>query len=245
MRKRRNSIGTQSSYTHFNSELGVHTWKETDKFSEFRVENKLFCFGIDLGHHPMIKTYEYNGGEKLHLFSGVWVWRKPINIACYTGTLTTCKRLCGYEAKISCLSDIEDPILVAIRTRKIDIVKYLLTLGVDINVFTKQRSPLSHACWVAACPHDDDERPYEIVSLLIDHGANVNEILSSNRPLWDHVLLYGNIKLVEILLKNGTDCTITDKKGNNVIDLFIWGYLIRKYNHEEVYSKSELKNFFL
>ena len=237
MRKRSNTIGTLSSYVRFNNELGVHTWKEKDNFSESRVENKLFCLRTDLGHQPLIETYEFSGGEKSHLFR-VWSWRKPINIACYTGTLTQVKRLLGYGAKIKLLSDTEDPLLVAIRRQKIDIVEYFLTTGLDPNVFGGHTSPLSLACWMVG--HDDAERRHDIVSLLIDCGANVNEILASNISLWERVLLYGNIRLVEIFLRSGLDCTILDRKGNNVMDIFIWGYLIRKYSAGNIYSTSQL-----
>ena len=154
------------------------------------------------------------------------------------------KQICGYRAKISCLSNDKDPILVAIWNKNVEIVKYLLTLGVDVNIFNKWGSPLSNACRRAGYPIDDDERPYEIISLLLDYGANINEILPSTTPLWEHVLWYSNIKLIEMFVKKGIDCTMIDKKGNNIVDIFILFYLARKYNHKQIYSKCQLLIFF-
>ena len=245
MEKRRNSIGTQSSYVHFNSDLGVHTWMEKDRLSELGVEKKLFCFAADLGHHPTTGTSEFCGGVKFPFFESVWVWRKPINIACNMGSLAAFKTICRQGAQICCFSDEEDPIFVAIWNRKVDIVKYLLRWGLVLNVYKAKRgSPLWSACWVAAFPPGDDERPYEIVSLLLDYGADMDERKAGGTPLWEHILWLSNIRLVELFVKKGVDCTMIDKEGNNVVDIFICGYVARKYYRKEKYSTAQLVSLF-
>ena len=249
MRRRRNSIGTQTSYVHFNSQLGVHTWKENDDFSESRVEKEILCMGTDINFHPHIATYDTGRGEKVHYFQSVWVWRKPVNIACDTDNLSLLKLVCGYGAKMSNLPHSEDPIFVAIFQKNVDIVRHLLISGVDINVYNRdQRSPLYEACWMVdslGYPNDDgDERSYEIVSLLLDYGANVNEIVARNRALWRYMLCCGNMRLTEMFMKKGMDCATTDEEGCTVIDIFIRGYLLRKGCNGHSYSKHQLLSLF-
>ena len=243
-RKRRHSIGTQSSYVHFNEELGVHTWKEKDHmhFSELNCDKEVFCFVSDLKYMPIIKIYERNGKKEI-FFIDVWSWIRPINIACRLGNLKLLKTVCQYGAALHCLNDgSENPLTEAVFNEHIDIVDYLLKLGADVNFNNKKdETPLINACMYS----EGNDKTIPIVDLLLRNGADINKpfYYQPDDTALSSVIRKTNIELAEHLINRGADCTIMNRQGENLMDrLIFWVLMKKKLYEDKIYSHEQLSS---
>jgi ankyrin repeat protein len=105
------------------------------------------------------------------------------------------KLLVQYKADIE-HPKINPPLCVAIINKAINVVKYLVKNGANINSHNNEyKSPLLLSIY---------NKTYEISKYLIEHGANVNYFGAEG----DHnpliiALLQGDIKIIEMLINNG------------------------------------------
>lgn len=84
-------------------------------------------------------------------------------------------------------------------------VKELLDSGADINFFNyKRETPLMKAA----------ERNSEILQLLIDSGANLDQRSIKGFTALRYAINGGDLKAVEILLKSGVQVDLSDNAGN-------------------------------
>ena len=242
-RKRRHSIGTQTSYVHFNEELGVHSWKEKDHFSELNCDKEIFCYCSDLKYKPVIKVYERNG-KKDTFYIGVWQWLRPINIACRVGNMKLLKKVCHYGATLNSLNVADDnPLTKAVFNKHIDAVEYLLKLGADVNFNDKKvETPLITACTFFR----EKEKVIPMVDLLLDYGAEIDKpfYYSNEDTALSAVIEYTNIELAEHLINRGADCTSINYKGEDLMDRFIfWVFMDKKVHKDNKYSHEQLSSF--
>jgi len=97
------------------------------------------------------------------------------------------------------------PLHVAVKLGNMDIVKFLISEGADVNALNyKKRTPLH-----VAATHDQPEA----AKYLVDHGADLNarsDILSV--PLHDAVVT-NNLRTVKILVEKGANLNAMSKKG--------------------------------
>lgn len=122
----------------------------------------------------------------------------------------------------------------AIQNGRTDIVKRLIEEGTNVNETVSdgkgsaspQRTPLMVAC---------DKGFTEIVSLLVDKGADVNVKDNYNRTALMFACQKGHIEIVSILLRKGAD---TNAIMRGYYDLRSWTALdiAKKYVHKEIVS---------
>ncbi len=108
-------------------------------------------------------------------------------------------------------------LLKAVKANKEETVKKLLEWGADPNLpepIGLKGTPLMYAC------STDSIR---IMELLIEHGADVNQIDTNGDPAINWATYYGNIPGIEFLLKKGADPSLESKHGNTAdVALRLW-----------------------
>lgn len=112
--------------------------------------------------------------------------------------------------------EFEDDLHVAILAKDIASIKTLLAEGVDAQALFKRHSlsTVHHAVFVNSV---------EIVSLLLDHGAEVNaRNVAGYTPLhW--AARAGKMACARLLLERGADLDAVSNKGETVVDMAIEG----------------------
>ena len=93
--------------------------------------------------------------------------------------------------------DRDTPLIWAVRSRQVDMVKYLLGVGADPNLRGADVTPLIAARGIPV-------EAIEIVSVLIEAGTNVNEYFYG-RTYLSVFLLEREVEVAALLLQNGAD----------------------------------------
>ncbi len=92
------------------------------------------------------------------------------------------------------------------------------SIGIDVNA--RYGNNLTDLMWVAG--HEDGagwNDVADIIALLIDHGARLNDQDNRGRTALMIAASLGHEKAVEILLARGADKGLHDKAGKTAIDL--------------------------
>jgi len=96
----------------------------------------------------------------------------------------------------------------AVAAKRIDAMKELVRLGADPTlVVSGVGAPLS-----LAASADDPI----LIETLLKAGCNPNAVIN-NEPILFNAQLQDRPKVIEVMLKNGSDINITDSLGNNVL----------------------------
>lgn len=90
------------------------------------------------------------------------------------------------------------------RNDYLGIKKYLKEDG-DVN----EENESGESVLVQAIRKKCDE---EIIDLLLEHGADLNDFDNEGVSIFDFAVMYNNIKIVDMLLKNGFDVNHTRRK---------------------------------
>jgi ankyrin repeat protein len=101
------------------------------------------------------------------------------------------------------------PLIVASMHGRTEIVKYLLSKGVDVNRnnVNYHSSALTYACWMG---HTEI-----VVELLRVQGIRVDQREKNGNTPLINALLQGHLKIAEILLKNGAKPHLTNRDGQS------------------------------
>ncbi len=144
-----------------------------------------------------------------------------------------CKLLINKGADVNAQNDVGQTALMRTATGDITLTKLLLQNGADRTLSTKEgMTPFKVAC----C-----RNKFEIAKLLFDPIADVNVKTKDAMEFTALMLsaLSPSPKIVDMLLKNGADLNIKNKKGKTALDIAI------DKNHKEVidiinkYKKSQ------
>jgi ankyrin repeat protein len=98
----------------------------------------------------------------------------------------------------------------------IDVVKVLLANGAKVNARCEGFSPLQYAAY---------KGDVELCRLLLDHGANVNEMViepgwpGHGRTPLHWAVMGGHVEVVRLLLSRGAKVNIKDEDGKTALDL--------------------------
>lgn len=117
------------------------------------------------------------------------------------------------------------PLIAAFEKDNFDQAKKLIELGVNLNCVNQDgRTPLMLAAW---------KKQPELVKLLIESGAKVNEVVDNNgsTPLM-FASQAGDIEMVELMLDAGSDVQAKAKNGSTAFHFAIF-----KDNNLEVINK--------
>lgn len=119
--------------------------------------------------------------------------KRAFNIALKIGDLKSVEIFIKYGLIINDYYDI--PLIKASEVGNIDIVKFLVEHGAEVNI----KDPWDTTPIYAACR----ERNLEVVKYLIEEGANINKKINSGwTPL--HTAVYnGDFQIVKLLLEKG------------------------------------------
>ena len=95
---------------------------------------------------------------------------------------------------------------IAARNECFEKVKWLLENGADINAISKDRgyTAVMDAVW---------RKNYEITEYLIEAGADLGIISSDGQPILVLAVGNGDLRIVDLLLKNGANADIKDSMG--------------------------------
>lgn len=127
-----------------------------------------------------------------------------------TGDINEIKNLINKEADIDSGEGKQRPLYAAIESKNLDAVKLLVEAGAKTSHNANDEPSFLHAAV--------NEEAFLIAEILLAaKGTPVNIIFDGQTPLhW--AVMKGNLRLVELLLANGADATITDATGKTSID---------------------------
>ncbi len=80
----------------------------------------------------------------------------------------------------------------------------LIALGADVNLQVDNKFPICLAC---------EYNQYEIVELLIKHGADVNQFDFYDQSALIYAVDSGSLDVIKLLIKNGASVNICDSNG--------------------------------
>ena len=101
----------------------------------------------------------------------------------------------------------EEPIHKACRQNSIDIVRYFIGNGGDIN----QPDKMNTTCLMQSLSNT------ELCRLLIERGADVNAVDRFGYTVLHIAVLSGHLPIVRLLIENGGDPSICDSNGDDVL----------------------------
>ncbi|XP_018322447.1 transient receptor potential channel pyrexia [Agrilus planipennis] len=185
------------------------------------------CLKFLLDHHRVpVNCTDNNGRTPLHLAScsgsvecvkrlldagaKVTIWDNahkatPLHCAASRGHLSVLRMLIRHGANVDAGQNIKSPLYYAVRSLAVECVRELLEVGANPNtlqVFTE--TPLHVAASLGS---------YEIIKLLIDHGAAVNVQCGSQKTTALHLVAEdGNPELARLLLDAGAHISATNRK---------------------------------
>ncbi|MEI0446167.1 ankyrin repeat domain-containing protein [Brachyspira intermedia] len=163
-------------------------------------------------------------------------WEEPVPILLETigvdeskCDLEKFKMLAEYGADINYDSYGYPLIRYAVNAGRLDIVKYLVSKGIDpaMKYELKEYYPNVNISLLASTLYNSDT---EMAKYLIEQGADVNTPIPSEDgyPLLLQAIDNGNTSLVKLLIENGADTTVVNKEKKTVFDI------AREKNYDDI-----------
>lgn len=100
---------------------------------------------------------------------------------------------------------------IAVRCKKLPLVKWLIDQGADINAVSEDRgyTALMDAVW---------KDNYEIAETLVKAGACMDTVAKDGQPLMVLAAGISNMKICRLLFENGADVSVKDRMGLSALD---------------------------
>ncbi len=187
-----NSKATVLMMTHFFREYR----KGADKLTALRsAKQAIRSAGFD---HP-------------YFWAGIVLYGRAGDEGTFDRSLLASKDPSGTEASLSGLDSKEKRLLEACKKGYLSTVKELLETGVDPSCVDEEHSgtPLHWAVWAGHA---------EIVTLLLEHGAEVNVTNADGRTPLIVAAGLGRAAIVDRLIEAGADKSVKDKEDKTALD---------------------------
>jgi ankyrin repeat protein len=185
-----------------------------DKYTDARaLESSIYFGNLDMLKYFLQKGADPNPPSEL-----LTTLDSLIDACALFGSLDAMKILVEYGTKVH--ADNSDALTRATKRGDIDMVKYLFDQGMQINAFyTLDDGSHGHTAWEEVTRHGY----FDIVKLLVEHGADVND------PSVSYVATNGgqSHSILKYLLENGGDVDQRDEEGNTAL------MMAAKYNRVE------------
>jgi len=140
---------------------------------------------------------------------------KKLHVPASKGDLAAVKRAISKGTKVD-KKDIagQTALMYAAETGNLEIVKYLVEQGANINAVSGRKGRGTPLIYAAAA------NKVEIVEYLLKNGGDINATTPyQNETALIWAVASGHEKIVKLLLENGADKNITNRGGENVIDI--------------------------
>ncbi len=108
----------------------------------------------------------------------------------------------------------QTPLMYAAETVNLDLVKYLVEKGANVNAISGKQGRGTALIYAAAA------NQIEIVKYLLENGADINATTpyqNETALIWGVAM--GNAEVVKLLVEKGADQTITNRGGQNVMEV--------------------------
>jgi len=115
-------------------------------------------------------------------------------------------------------------LMYASETGRIEIVKYLVQKGANVNAYSGRFGRGTALIYSASTGR------LNVMNYLLDNGANINAVTVNNETALFYASAFGHIKAVELLLDRGANKEILNKDNKTALDI------ARQLNRAEVVS---------
>lgn len=135
-----------------------------------------------------------------YLFEILWSRESRLIDAVMVGDLTTASRLLDKGVDVNSRNDKwpnNSALQIASQCSQVEMVKFLLTRGADINAVTRLDGTVLHSA--------SKSSDIQMVELLLDQGADVNIQDLNGYPALFQAALWNQWRVMPILLDNGAD----------------------------------------
>ena len=178
---------------------------------------------IDALHSAVMSTNE----NSLKIMKELLDAGAEVDVKC---DLEKFKMLAEYGADINYVDSYGYPLIrYAVQSGCLDIVKYLVSKGIDpaMKYELKEYYPNVNISLLAGTLYNSDT---EMAKYLIEQGADVNTPIPSEDgyPLLLQAIDNGNTSLVKLLIENGADTTVVNKEKKTVFDI------AREKNYDDI-----------
>jgi len=219
----------------------LESTKVSPKLIKFLIKHGANINAIsDEGYSPIIYATKVNNKSVINglLESGAdaSVVSKDGKSLLHHAALNGSVHLVDYLIKNKLVNDIdgvdqnyETPLILAVKSKNVDIVKYLVERGADVN----HTNIIGESVLAMACYGRITKINLTILQYLIDHGANINTIYNfEENSIYVDKKVYcketplifainrKNIELVKILVENGADVNRKNDYGEKMPPLY-------------------------
>ncbi len=148
-------------------------------------------------------------------FVGCGANNEALHIPASKGDLTSIEQALSKGEDINAKDAADQtPLMYASESGRLDMVKYLVEHGADVNAKSFEKVTRGTALIYAA-----SNNRVEVVNYLLDHSANINETTPMDESALHWSVAKGFGETTELLLKRGIMVDLKNTKGETALDL--------------------------
>lgn len=161
--------------------------------------------------------------DALFLRDGIWAFQAPMDAAIQYGNLEAVEILVEYGAEIEkSRNTFNTPLALAAEFKRVKIVEFLIQKGANIHFTvpgdTLRKTILRRAYHIGAQHDCSIHDSFEIIKILLEHGADPGKSGHPNREVLDLAILERRNDVVEIMIEKGADLYV---KRNHMYNAYV------------------------